>query len=187
MAGGQPVSAFGQVGLQLHHIDVRFLSHLLLLFHQTQGSLGRGHLLSQHFLQFGIIQHIAISLYRGQTQLVLQLLGLRQTHLLSGLGDFNIVNRLKAIEQHNSSRNTIAIMKRGDRTIGIGFGVDRTAKVGVCVCASADGGRKSGQDGISAVNLCIPIVSLPDFHLGRMTESIANTGLQIHDNRVLSL
>ena len=78
-------------------------------------------------------------------------------------------------------------MERGDYAVGVGLRVDATAKIIVSVGVSAHLRRKSGKDGVPAINLRIAVIGLGDAHFGGMFHCVTHAFFQIHRDGVLGL
>lgn len=166
------IFAFGEVGFELDDIGMAFLPQLFLALCQLQIA-GRGSDLDlQGFGHLGKIEDIAVCLHDSEADLVAELLLLRDAHLNGSLGDFEVVDRRKTVEQRDSTRQGVAVVERGSGDVVVGFGVNTASEVQRGVCAALDSGGEGTEDGFAACDAGIVVVGVLDFHFRRMGDGI---------------
>ena len=84
---------------------------------------------------------------------------LRDAHLDGSLGDFEVIDSRKTVEQRDSTRHGIAVVERGGGDVVVGFGVDSASEVQRGVCAALDSRGKGTEDGFAACDAGIVVVS----------------------------
>lgn len=166
------IFTLGEVGFELDDIGMAFLSQLFLALCQLQVAGGSGNLELQCFGHLGEIEDIAVCFHDCEADLVAELLLLRDAHLDGSLGDFEVVDSRKTVEQRDSTRQGVAVVERGSGDIVVGFGVDSASEVQRGVCAALDSRGEGTEDGFAACDASIVVVSALDFHFRRMGDGI---------------
>ena len=166
------IFALGKVGFELDNIGMAFLPQLFLALCQLQVACGSGNLDLQGFCHLSEIEDIAVCLHDCEADLVTELLLLRNAHLDGSLGDFEVIDSLKTIEQRDSTRYGVAVVERGSGDVIVGFGVDSASEVQRGVCAALDSGGEGTEDSFAACDAGIVVVSALDFHFRRMGDGI---------------
>ena len=103
------------------------------------------------------------------------------------LGNLQVIDRLKTIEEVDSSREAVAIMERGGEAVGVGLRVNAAPEVIISVGATAHLWRKGTEDSITPVDLRITDGGLLYAHFGGVFHRIAHTGFEVHSDGVLGL
>ena len=104
--------------------------------------------------------------------MVTELLLLCDAHLDGSLGDFEVIDSRKTIEQRDSPRQGVAVVERGSGDVVVSFGVNSASEVQRGVCAALDSRGKGTEDGFAACDAGIVVVSALDFHFRRMGDGI---------------
>ena len=166
------ILTLGEVGFELDDIGMAFLPQLFLALCQLQVIGGSGDLELQCFGHLGEIEDIAVCFHDCEADLVTELLLLRDAHLDGSLGDFEVIDSRKTVEQRDSPRQGVAVVERGSGDIVVGFGVYSASEVQRGVCAALDSRGESTEDGFAACDAGIIVVSALNFHFRRMGNSI---------------
>ena len=166
------IFALGEVGFELDDIGMTFLPQLFLALCQLQVASGGSDLDLQGFGHLGKIEDITVCFHDSEADLVTELLLLRDAHLDGSFGDFEVIDSRKTVEQRDSTRHGIAVVERGSGDVVVGFGVNSASEVQRGVCAALDSGGEGTEDGFTACDAGIVIVSALDFHFRRMGDGI---------------
>ena len=166
------ILTLGEVGFELDDIGMAFLPQLFLALCQLQVAGGGSDLDLQSFSHLSEIEDIAVCLHDCEADLVTELLLLRDAHLDGSLGDFEVIDSRKTVEQRDSTRQGVAVVERGSGNIAVGFGVNSASEVQRGVCAALDSGGEGTEDGFAACDTGIVVVSALDFHFRRMGDGI---------------
>ena len=103
------------------------------------------------------------------------------------LGDFQIVDGLKTVEEVDARREAVAVVERGRPDVGVRLRVDAAAKVGIGIGATFHRRREGRKDGVAPVDLRIAIVGLGNAHFRGVLHGIAHTFFEGHGSGVLGL
>ena len=166
------IFTLGEVGFELDDIGMAFLPQLFLALCQLQIAVGGSDLDLQGFGHLSEIEDIAVCLHDCEAYLVTELLLLRDAHLDGSLGDFEVIDSRKTVEQRDSTRHGIAVVERGGGDVVVGFGVYTASKVQRGVCAALDSRGEGTKDSFAACDAGIVVVSALDFHFRRMGDGI---------------
>ena len=166
------ILTLGEVGFELDDIGMAFLPQLFLALCQLQIDVGGSDLDLQCFSHLGEIEDIAVCLHDCEADLVAELLLLRDAHLDGSLGDFEVVDSRKTVEQRDSTRQGVAVVERGSGDIVVGFGVDTASEVQRGVCAALDSGGEGTEDGFAACDTGVVVVGVLNFHFRGMGNGI---------------
>ena len=169
------IFALGEVGFELDDIGMAFLPQLFLALCQLQVARGGSDLDLQGFCHLSEIEDIAVCLHDCEADLVAELLLLRDAHLDGSLGDFEVIDSRKTVEQRDSTRQGVAVVERGSGDVVVGFGVYSASEVQRGVCAALDSRGEGTEDGFAACDAGIVVVGALDFHFRRMGDGILHT------------
>ena len=104
--------------------------------------------------------------------MVTELLLLCDAHFDGSLGDFEVIDSRKTVEQRDSTRQGVAVVERGGGDVVVGFGVNSASEVQRGVCAALDSGGEGTEDGFAACDAGIVVIGALDFHFRRMGDGI---------------